>query len=294
MARQLGGDVVGHQVLAPGPNHTPRDRSMSVRFSPSAPDGFVVFSHSGDDMGACRDHVRERLGWQREAHDRAPQVRHAEPRSPDPVPDDAAKVERARAIWREAVDPIGTVVERYLASRGLDLPWRTAGAAIRFHPACPWRDEASGTTIRVPAMVAAMRCIRTERLTAVHRTRLTLDGRKVDRRMLGKASGAAVHLCPMSALGAGLTLGEGIETCLAASSLGWENVWAACSVGAIERFPLLPGLQSVILLAETDDSGASERAIQAVGSLYAEAGREVLIARPRVGGDMNDALRSAA
>ena len=36
--------------------------SMTVRLSPSAPEGFLVFSHAGDDFAACRDHVRTLLG----------------------------------------------------------------------------------------------------------------------------------------------------------------------------------------------------------------------------------------
>ena len=66
VARQLGGEVAGHQVLAPGPGHSPRDRSMAVRLSPCAPDGLIVFSHAGDDWRSCRDYVRSRLG----IHDR--------------------------------------------------------------------------------------------------------------------------------------------------------------------------------------------------------------------------------
>ncbi len=62
IARALGGQVVAGQVVAPGPGHSRRDRSMTVRISPSAPDGFLVFSHSGDDFALCKDYVRERLG----------------------------------------------------------------------------------------------------------------------------------------------------------------------------------------------------------------------------------------
>jgi hypothetical protein len=62
LARALGGEVTGGQVLAPGPNHSDRDRSLAVRLSPDAPDGFVVHSYSGDDALSCRDHVRSRAG----------------------------------------------------------------------------------------------------------------------------------------------------------------------------------------------------------------------------------------
>jgi putative DNA primase/helicase len=68
IAAALGGQVTGtNTILCPGPGHSPRDRSLAVRLDPRAPDGFLVFSHCGDDWKDCRDHVRQRLGlpeWQ--------------------------------------------------------------------------------------------------------------------------------------------------------------------------------------------------------------------------------------
>src|SRR5262245_16847524 len=67
-ARALGGDVIGRDaVAAPGPGHSPRDRSLTVKFAARAPGGFLVYSHCDDDWRDCRDHVRARLGlppWQ--------------------------------------------------------------------------------------------------------------------------------------------------------------------------------------------------------------------------------------
>jgi hypothetical protein len=62
LARALGGEVNGGQVLAPGPDHSAKDRSLSVRLDASAPDGFVVHSFATDDPIACRDYVREKAG----------------------------------------------------------------------------------------------------------------------------------------------------------------------------------------------------------------------------------------
>jgi len=71
IARALGGEVVGNQVLAPGPGHDKRDRSLSIKLSVFAPDGFIVFSHCGDDWRACHEYVRARLGAALEANDSA-------------------------------------------------------------------------------------------------------------------------------------------------------------------------------------------------------------------------------
>lgn len=62
VARALGGVVSGKQVLAPGPGHSPSDRSMSVWIDPQAPDLFRAHSHAGDPWQACRDYVKARLG----------------------------------------------------------------------------------------------------------------------------------------------------------------------------------------------------------------------------------------
>src|SRR5262249_59428298 len=63
IARALGGDVSGNEVRAPGPGHSAKDRSLSVRIDANAPDGFLVCSHSPrDDQIACKDYVRQKVG----------------------------------------------------------------------------------------------------------------------------------------------------------------------------------------------------------------------------------------
>jgi hypothetical protein len=62
IATALGGKVSAGEVLAPGPGHSPADRSLSVKPDPDAPEGFLVHSFSGDDPIACRDYVRSKLG----------------------------------------------------------------------------------------------------------------------------------------------------------------------------------------------------------------------------------------
>ncbi|TNC74373.1 hypothetical protein FHG71_02930 [Rubellimicrobium roseum] len=63
LAAALDGDVTGPESInAPGPGHSPKDRSLSVKLAPDNPDGFVVHSHAGDDWQKCRDHVLQCLG----------------------------------------------------------------------------------------------------------------------------------------------------------------------------------------------------------------------------------------
>jgi hypothetical protein len=58
VARALGGEVSGDQVRAPGPYHRRRDRSLSVKPSGAARDGFVCHSF----VRTCRDYVNSQLG----------------------------------------------------------------------------------------------------------------------------------------------------------------------------------------------------------------------------------------
>ena len=103
IAEVLGGDICRGQISAPGPGHSPNDRSMSVLISPGAPDGFVVHSFAGDDPIRCRDHVRAMAGLVRKPSMRTQTVADAQRntkrhREPDHTPDLAAV-----KIWREAV-----------------------------------------------------------------------------------------------------------------------------------------------------------------------------------------------
>jgi hypothetical protein len=252
---------------------------MAVRPCSTAPDGLLIHSYANDDWRDCRDLVRQRLGIDRTSYKPAP----AAPRA-DAV--DERRIAFARLIWDEAIDPRSTVVETYLAGRGLKLPDECCGHALRYHAACPWE----GT--RVPAMIAAYRDIGNSRIiTGIHRTALTPDGQKIGRKMLGAARDSAIMLDPDENVTMGLAIAEGIESALAGRELGWKPCWALGSAGAIAKFPVLSGIECLNVLCETDDSGANAKAVQEVGRRWTYAGREVLTIKPVFRGDLNDVLR---
>lgn len=301
LAHALGGEVAGRQVLAPGPYHSAKDRSLSVWPCATAPDGFLATSHAGDDWRTCRDHVKARIGLPlgRQVRDLTPEER-AEWAARRREAEKAEQAERQRriALARGVLD--GTIhpaddpakmVQRYLRRRGLDLTAEIADV-LRYHPACPWKTE-DGRTIRVPAMIAPMRDIRTNEVIGVHRTVLDSEARKVGRRMLGIATGACVKLDPDSAVTTGLTIGEGIETVLTARVLKFRPAWAMGSVGQVAAFPVLPGIEALTILEEID-AGASRRAVDECGERWTEAGREVRTVLPKTGSDLNDAIREIA
>jgi putative DNA primase/helicase len=304
VARALGGDVVGRDtILCPGPGHSKRDRSLAVKLDPRAPDGILVFSHASDDWRACRDDVRSRLGlppWQPGDEQRRsiPQSRvvrwdmaatDAEADEPVIFTDEQRKSSaRALAIWNEATDPRGTSAEKWLREqRGLAIDDEIAGHVLRFNARTPWRDENTGQTIFVPALIALFRSIDTTEPVAVHRIRFAAGERKPDRRMLGPVGRAAVMLGTVT--DGRLAIAEGVETAMAARQLGIGcGTWALGSVGAISRFPVLPTVKHLTFCGETGD--ACKQAMRWCGLRWRKAGRRVTIVMPEVGSDLNDEI----
>jgi hypothetical protein len=159
-----------------------------------------------------------------------------------PVQDDK---EESRAcalrLWEEGVPIAGTLAARYLAMRGIDLAELPADIdqALRVHPRCPF-----GPGVRHPCLVALMRDVAGGDAVGIHRTALTPEGRKIERRMLGYAG--AVKLWP---IGTQLIVGEGLETVLAAATRvpyrgnALQPAWSVLSAGALERLPVLPDVE---------------------------------------------------
>jgi hypothetical protein len=224
IAHALGGEVLGHQVLAPGPGHSSHDRSLAVRPVQNAPDGLLIYSHSGDDWRRCREHVLLRV--------------------------------------------------------------------IRFHAACPWRDNVSGDLVHIPAMLAVMRNIDTNEVTAVQRTALSQTGEKIGRMALGRKTGAAIKLSADEDVTMGLAIGEGLETVLSAMQLGFTPAWALGDASNVRHFPVVSGIECLTIIVDNDESGTGQRAALECSSRWTSAGREVFRVIPdRCGQDMNDVVR---
>lgn len=278
VARALGGDVLGRNVLVPGPGHSRGDRSLSILIDPAAPQGFVVYSFAGDAPAACRDYVQAALG----ARERPRRESWPQRCAVDLRDDPAIRSALASRLWNAGHDPRGTVVADYLASRRLSLPDEVAGEVLRFHPGLKLGSEL------VAGMVALYRDITTNEPCGLHRTFLDSAGSKLDRKMLGRARNAAIKLDTDEEVTLGLHIGEGVETCVAAWLAGFRPVWALGSASAIAAFPVLSGIESITVLCEAGDGGANARAVQACAPRWKKAGRDVLLAIPQVGGDLND------
>jgi hypothetical protein len=194
----------------------------------------------------------------------------------------------ARKMWREALPAAGTLVETYLASRGIELE---PGAPIRFHPRC-WRNRDCGPP--GPAMVSLMTAAETGEPCGAHVTYLRPDGSgKADgdrpKIMLGAAG--VIRLVPDEEVTLGLGIAEGIETSLSVMQrFGWRPVWAACSASGIHAFPVLAGLNALTVFPDQDSAGLN--AAESCAARWQEAGREAQIIAPPAG-DFNDIARRA-
>jgi hypothetical protein len=128
--------------------------------------------------------------------------------------------------------------------------------------------------------------------TGIHRIALTPDAQKIERRMLGRWG--AVMFWPSRFQ---LVIGEGIETVLAAATRKLYRgeplrpAWSVISSGALGKFPIVPGVERLIILVDNDASGKAAAAQCA--ERWQRAGRTVIRLTPkRAGADFNDIIKA--
>ncbi len=190
-------------------------------------------------------------------------------------------------ILNHCAPATGTLAERYLNTRGVDLP---ATADILYHSSLTDYEAAVGR----PAMVAIIRHPDTGDATGgIHRTYLAEDGTaKADmtkpKMMLGPSDGV-VMLAPMTADGL-LGIGEGIETSLAAAKLFGVPVWAALSTSGMIKFKAPPGLRRLVIFADKG-KGGEDAAAKLRDRVARPPDVEVVIVSPISADDFAEDLR---
>jgi hypothetical protein len=177
---------------------------------------------------------------------------------------ESGKKEAALRIWQEGVALAGTLGEQYfLEHRRLDI------RALDLHHVLRWHH-------RYHCVVALMTTPAEDKPNGIHRTFLNTDGSKRDRKMLGRAG--VIRLSRDDAVMGGLGIAEGIEDGLAVSLSGWSPIWAVGSAGAIRRFPVLVGIDSLTIFADADSAGLE--AAQECEGRWASVGKEARISPP--------------
>lgn len=197
---------------------------------------------------------------------------------------DEAPAKNVLRLWRNAACLQESLVERYLAKRGI-----TAGSPdLRYLARTPLGP--AGEVRFLPAMVAAVR--NDIGIIALHRTFLDEEtGRiaNIDRpkRALGSLGPGAVRL--HGPQGGKLGLAEGIETALSARLLSGIPCWATLGT---ERFGLVAIPESVTQLhLFIDHDAAGVQAELRARAAYVREGRTIVTHRPvQPGTDFNDVL----
>ncbi|MCA3370922.1 MAG: toprim domain-containing protein [Roseomonas sp.] len=271
-----------------------RKGAFAVRIAGPKRGTFCDYSGSakGDALAlichARRCEPREAFRWARAWLGATPGS-HAPPLPPKPPtptasPPESGTADLARRLWAEAMPARGTLAEKYLASRGLTLE---DAAPLRFHPRA-WRNKDCGPP--GPAMLALMTCAETGEPVGTHCTYLAPDGSaKAEgervKVMLGRSG--VIRLAPLE--GPALGIAEGIETALAVMQrAGWRPVWAATCAGAVGRFPIVPGAESLAIFADADPPGMA--AARQAAQRWRNAGKAARIIAPP-SGDWDEALK---
>ncbi len=279
LTRALDGRWYGSYGVARCPAHDDRNPSLTIR---DGDDKVLIWCQAACDQDAVIGALKARGLWTSgDTHQR-----HYRPVA---VPETHRKVDalhearrsQVAHIWRQTGPAAGSLIARYMASRGIITP---LPPDLHFHP-----DLRHLTGVYAPAMVAAVRNVDGV-ITGLHRTWLREDGDgkanlSPSKAMLGPCRGGAVRL---GTLGHVLMVGEGIETCLSAMQATGNPAWAALSTSGLRALDLPDAVHDVIVLADGDDPG--EAAAREAAMRWKREGRSVRVARPPQGLDFNDML----
>jgi len=283
LAKRLGGRRVGRKGwIALCPGHDDHDPSLSVQ---DTADGKVLlYCFSGCSQAQVIAALRSLGLWEGAVRHRGSLMDQPLRQSANNRPECAdERIVAALRIWQSTKTGSDTLVEKYLISRGLDIP---LPPSLRFHTAL---KHPSGNMW--PGMVALVTRGTDDAPLAVHRTFLASNGVgkapvEPQKMMLGPCRGGVVRLAPLRDV---VMIGEGIETCLAAMQATGYPAWAALSTSGLRSLDLPNKVHDIIVLADGDDPG--EAAAQDCALRWKREGRRVRIARAPRGSVMAESAQ---
>jgi putative DNA primase/helicase len=274
----------GARALIPGPNHSHKDRSVSLAETEEGRILIHCFSPKDDwrdvrralaDLGLLDDEPR---GDRRGARWSTARIA-AQPASEE-------RVARAQRIWDESRPLHRTVATAYLRRRAIpEGVWETP--ALRFHPNMTSLDD----RVMRPALVAAITDAEGA-LQGVQVTLLSAYGAAkapvaTPRRVIGRLMGGMVRL---SEARSELAIGEGVETMLSASTLLGVPSWAALTADNLGRFAIPGFIDRLIIVADNDFAGV--RAAEALRMRSPAHVRVETASAPEGFNDLNDWARA--
>jgi phage/plasmid primase-like uncharacterized protein len=296
--KRAGLALVGHgkQRQGPCPVHGGSD-SLSVNvetgcffcFACGAKGGDVLdfhrqvqglgFVEAARELGAWVEQGKTPGNWSQVA------TSHDEPQTARRKPDVQRRgtPQPARAVLAQTLPLPTTTGERYLQARGCAIP--PVDGDLRFHPSV--RHESGYTG---PALVAQITDAVNREPMGIHRTWVTSSGKADIRKpkmVLGPKQGGVIRLWPDEAVTTGLAVAEGIETALTIAH-DYRPVWSLIDAGNLAAFPVLAGIETLVIGADNDPAGL--KGARACADRWAAAGVDVRILVPEMAGaDWNDA-----
>ena len=264
-----------NRLPCPTCDRGPKDTALSVRLEP---DGvFVWHCHRLCGMnGSSRSRD----------HNSPPQPRQPAPRAAERP---RGLSDSGRALWAATETVLGQAVAvGYLQARACVLP--PADSDLRCMPALRHPSGYIG-----PALVALITDVCTGAPLSLHRTWIKPDGNKADvspPRLLLKdhpIAGGVIRLWPDEAVTAGLGIAEGIETALSLAH-GFTPVWSLIDAGHLAKFPLLNGIEELIIAADNDDAG--RKAANECAARWADHAAVRIISADTDGCDLNDEVQT--
>jgi putative DNA primase/helicase len=267
----------GARALIPGPNHSHKDRSVSLAETEEGRILIHCFSTKDDwrdvrralaDLGLLDDEPR---GAHNRARWSAPKIA-AQPAS-------EVRIARAQRIWDESRPLRHTVATAYLHRRAIpEHLWDTP--ALRFHPHMTSLDDRA----KRPALVAAITDV-DGALQGVQVTLLSTHGTAkaavaTPRRVIGKLLGGVVRLYEAHDQ---VAIGEGVETMLSAAHMLGLPSWAALTADNLGRFVIPVSVRRLVIAVDNDSAGAA-----AANTLRQRAPTEMHVETASVPEDFND------
>jgi hypothetical protein len=177
-------------------------------------------------------------------------------------------------------DPRALPLKSYLKFRGLDpgiINWK----AIRFHPALSYFDDETKKRVGdFPTLIGLITDLQ-GKLTGLHRSYLTGDGKKANvpapKKIIGQVNGGGVYFSQPQDI---VCVAEGIETALAIYQATHIPTVAAVSATGMASIELASTIKTVHICADKDASQAGEAAALKLASRLHFQKRKVFLHLP--------------
>ncbi len=237
----------GARALIPGPNHSHKDRSVSLAETEEGRILIHCFSPKDDWRDVRRALADQGLLDDEGQHSAPSSLRRAPIITAQPQSEE--RLARAQRIWDEGIAIERTPAAAYLRRRAIEAE---GVSALRFHPRMTSLDD----RLRRPALLAAIHD-GAGTLQGVQVTLLTAYGAAkaavaTPRRVVGRLMGGMV---PLHDFERELLIGEGVETMLSAAAALRVPAAAALTAGNLAALSPPKGVERLVVAVDNDEAG---------------------------------------